>query len=173
MIKTFETPIGDALKTERHIRTNSGLYLDVFNPDPNSILIEDIAHALSMLCRFSGHINQFYSVAEHSLYVSYLLPEELRLEGLLHDATEAYLVDLPTPIKRNMEVYRSVEDNLMSVIAAKFKINFPFHPLIKQADVMALEYEWKNLMINNNLIKTLAPLEAKPIFIEHFKHLTK
>ena len=72
----------------------SGIVIDPFDPCPGLIRIADIAHALSMLCRFNGHCRHFYSVAEHSVRVAARCPKGLRLEGLLHDAVEAYLGDV-------------------------------------------------------------------------------
>jgi uncharacterized protein len=70
------------------IRTYTGLYINVFNPKPEMIEIEDIAHALSFQCRFGGHLPKFYSVAQHSLNCSYLVKEPaLKLTALLHDAS--------------------------------------------------------------------------------------
>ena len=82
------------------IQTMSGVIFYPLDPRPEEIRIEDIAHALSHQCRFAGHCREFYSVAEHSVRVSRELPQEFMLWGLLHDASEAYLVDLPRPIKR-------------------------------------------------------------------------
>ena len=78
--------------------TYTGKKFFPFDPRPEQICIEDIAHGLSMLCRFSGQCPYFYSVAEHSIYVVHCLPDNLQLEGLLHDASEAYLADLPRPV---------------------------------------------------------------------------
>ena len=84
------------------IRTYTGKYINVFDPDPEMIDIEDIAHSLSNTCRWGGHCRKFYSVAQHSVMVVDWLPvsdSKLRLAGLMHDATEAYLTDLSKPIK--------------------------------------------------------------------------
>lgn len=146
------------LYTPNCIRTRSGQYLDVFNPDPEKILIEDIAWALSNIPRFGGHLSVFYSVASHSLSVFDIVciqsPEDTKennmlLRGaLLHDASEAYLMDLPSPIKNRMPEYQTVEANLMNVIADKFNfVGFDKHPLVKAADKAALEDEWNQFML--------------------------
>lgn len=93
------------------------------DPREAEIDILDIAHALANLCRFNGHVKQFYSVAEHSCHVSDLLPQVWKLTGLLHDASEAYLCDLPRPIKRSpgfAEGYLRAERDLERVITKKF-----------------------------------------------------
>lgn len=111
------------------IRTVSGTYIDLLDPHADDIIGEDIAHALSMTCRYGGHVAQFYSVAEHSMHVSTMVLREtgdLRsaLAGLLHDAAEAYLGDIVGPLKRTvaMAPYREIEANLERVIADAFDL---------------------------------------------------
>ena len=96
------------------IGTFSGLRFWPLDPNPEKILIADIAHALAHQCRFGGHASKFYSVAEHSVHVSKLCLPEHALWGLLHDASEAYLVDLPRPLKLLPEFapYREAERRL-------------------------------------------------------------
>ena len=124
------------------IRTRSGAYVNVFDPDPASLLISDIAHGLSHVCRFGGHTPRFYSVAQHSILVARRLPPELRLEGLLHDASEAYLGDMPTPIKDGMPEYRIAEDRMQRALAEKFGVGYPFHALVHEADAAQLRAEF-------------------------------
>jgi hypothetical protein len=121
------------------IRTVSGIYIDVFNQDPDEIDIEDIAHALSMQPRFWGNLYAFYSVAAHSLNCMSLVSDEYKLAGLLHDASEAYLLDIHRPIKHRIANYREIEDRLMYCIAGKYRFVYPFHPDIKQADNSMLQ----------------------------------
>lgn len=133
--------------TTTHLRTYMGKNLDVFNPDPSQIDIMDIAHALSNQCRWGGHTRIFYSVAQHSIAVANRLVPALRVQGLLHDAAEAYLVDLPRPIKKNISEYSQIEDNLMKVIAAKFEFDYPFHPEVLKADDAELQREYEIFML--------------------------
>src|SRR4051812_44303587 len=102
------------------IQTYSGKQFFPMRPIGGDIDIEDIAHALSNQCRFSGHCQRFYSVAEHSLRVAELVTPQHKLWALLHDASEAYLVDLPTPIKRTLEEYRNAENRVMKAICRAF-----------------------------------------------------
>lgn len=98
--------------------------INPFYPNEDGICIEDIAHALSMQCRFNGHICEFYSVAEHSLKVSELIEElggapSLQMQGLLHDASEAYICDIPKPFKDYLDEYLTVEEVLQTTIRHK------------------------------------------------------
>src|SRR5579872_2947230 len=86
------------------IQTASGLEFPLFEPRLDAINIEDIAHGLSMICRFTGQCARFYSVAEHSVHVSHLVPREDAAWGLLHDAAEAYLGDVASPLKKHLKL---------------------------------------------------------------------
>lgn len=123
--------------------TYNGVEFYPLDPNPDDILIEDIAQALSNNCRFCGHVKIHYSVAQHSVIVSQLCDPENALAGLLHDASEAYLSDITRPVKytQKMEGYREIEHNLERVIAQKFGLPFPMTKDIKRADDMALMSE--------------------------------
>lgn len=112
-------------------------YLD--NITIQSIKIEDVAFALSNLSRFCGQTT-FYSVAQHSLDVAAMLPAKLKLSGLLHDATEAYVGDVITPIKRQVPLFYEIEHKIMELIIEKYKID-PYNKLVKKADTLACEIE--------------------------------
>lgn len=116
--------------------TNSGRHIDLMNPDPKQIDINDIALALSKVCRFNGQIKYFYSVAEHSVRVSELLPNNLKLIGLLHDASEAYICDIPTPLKHLLgESYYAIERRIMGAIGEALKVDLTDLPEpVKVAD---------------------------------------
>ena len=155
------------------IGTYTGKLINVFQPDPELICIEDIAHALSQQCRFSGHTARFYSVAEHSVYCAAMVSGKHKLAALLHDASEAYLVDLPSPIKMAMPEYVDIEDRLMKVIAEKFGFQYPLHMEVKKADKAWLNHEWKGLMAREFNMLTLWPENAERIFLRRFNEITK
>jgi hypothetical protein len=98
------------------LMTASGLDFYPMAPDPAAVRIEDIAHALSNICRYGGHVREFYSVAQHSVLVSRALPPHLRLWGLLHDSAEAYVGDIPRPLKRHLVGYEAIEAGVMAAI---------------------------------------------------------
>ena len=102
--------------------TYAGKCVHPLDPHPDEIDIEDIAHALAHVCRFLGHTDRFYSVAQHSVLVSQQVPAADALWGLLHDASEAYICDLAAPIKRDpsMEAYRAAEQRLMACVCRRF-----------------------------------------------------
>jgi hypothetical protein len=133
------------------LQTYSGKQIFPLDPKPEQICIEDIAHALAMICRFNGHTHSFYSVAEHSVFVALNVPVEHRVAALLHDASEAYLCDLPRPIKHNVAGYAEAEDRLMKVIAEKFKFSLPLAPCIKEADTRILLNEREQMLLPSEM----------------------
>lgn len=128
------------------IQTYTGLEFDVTRPDPALIRIEDIAHALSCMPRFAGHTRWFYSVAQHSVHVSQLVPPHLAKAALLHDAAEAYILDMPTPIKLMLPEYREMEDAIMYCAATALRFTHWGADEVKHADKVALATEKRDLM---------------------------
>lgn len=131
-------------------------YVDPLDMTPDDIDILDIAHSLSLQCRFNGHSHGFYSVAAHSVLVSDYIERKLTnegcswpymrrfaLAGLLHDASEAYLCDIPRPLKHQefMDGYRDAEDALLERIFAKYDCAWPMSELIHEADDAILQVE--------------------------------
>lgn len=161
--------------TENAIRTYTGKAFDLLILDPDTICIEDIAHALARVPRFGGHLPNTYSVAQHSVMVSISLPLDLALAGLLHDASEAYLGDMPSPFKKLMPDYKRLESNLMHSIAKKFRFQYPLDPEIKKADASALSEEWNTLVMCDPETDQYADYwnaePAEEIFLAHFKML--
>lgn len=116
------------------IQTYTGRAFTFPPADADAIDIEDIANALSKLCRFGGHCLKFYSVAEHSCLVSDHASDERKLAALLHDASEAYMMDLPRPFKRLFRSYQIAEEEVMRVIAAKFGFEWPLPAEVARID---------------------------------------
>lgn len=128
------------------IETFTGRQFYPLDPNPEDICIEDIAHALSNICRFNGHVKQFYSVAEHSVFVALCSPVKHRVAALLHDASEAYLCDLPRPVKLNVIGYAEAEHRLMECIARKFGFGMPLPEIVKLNDNRILLDEREQFM---------------------------
>lgn len=170
------------------IETFSGGTFHLTIPAPEDVSIQDIAHSLSLLCRFTGHTRQFYSVAQHSVLVSTLVPQDLALEGLLHDASEAYIGDLSSPLKgvilESTTAFLDIETHIHEVIAKRFGTTFPHPPEIKEADNIAVVTERRDFMMPNGTewAGMPAPLEeelvamsstvARAAFLDRFKELT-
>src|SRR5512146_2196359 len=116
------------------IQTYTGRQFWPFNPHPEDVRAEDIAHALSQVCRYQGHCLEFYSVAQHSVLVSYAVPDHLALWGLLHDAAEAYLADIARPLKHAFPYFMGVEEEIEKVIAFRFALPWPKPESVSWAD---------------------------------------
>lgn len=121
--------------------TIGGARIHPFDPNPSMITIDDIAHSLGMQCRYAGHCHFFFSVAEHSVIVSELLPKHLRMEGLLHDAAEAYAQDLAAPIKHHLADYRAMIELNEAAVRARFRLPFTESPLVHEVDMLVGRYE--------------------------------
>lgn len=128
------------------IQTFTGRQFFPLDPQSDEICIEDIAHALANTCRFNGHVRKFYSVAEHSVFVALNVPLQFRPAALLHDASEAYICDLPRPIKHNVVGYKEAEDKVMAAIFAKFNLKLPLPKIVKEVDNRILFDERDTLM---------------------------
>ncbi|MFI5296485.1 MAG: hypothetical protein ACHREM_00185 [Polyangiales bacterium] len=183
------------------ITLHSGLEVDIFNLRVEQILIEDIAHALSNWCRWGAHCSEFYSVAQHCVHVVELLScftshQPTLLSGLLHDASEAYIVDIPRPLKLRPEFafYRTLEREIMALVGTRFGLPPAEPQIVKDADDAMLLIEARDLMPfaqsddRDARIKQMAPLvfslrtyrvtpltppEAKARFLQMFETLTK
>ena len=170
------------------IQVASGKAFPVLAPAPEDIDINDIAHALSRQCRFGGHVKvEHYSVAQHSVLCSqYVSDPDYALQALLHDAAEAYCVDLPRPIKNCglIDGYRTIEDGIFKVIAEKFDIPEKLDPSVKVVDVRMLMTEQRDLMGPQVKpwedsaepfefkIQPMWPNEARWAFLSRFMELT-
>lgn len=170
------------------ILLRSGVMHDLLNPaangDPN---IEDIAHALANICRWTGHTSRFYSVAEHCIRAAAIAPPECKLHVLMHDATEAYLGDVATPLKMLVLNYAALEYDHEVWIRRWVKHMAPegrlFSSFTEQADRIMLHTEARDLMnapwadpefcTEARIHPTIAPVDVAGTFIRIFKELTK
>ena len=167
------------------IQTYTGRKFWPLNPRAEDIHIHDIAHALSMKCRFNGHSKQFYSVAEHSVLVSRYVQSEYAMWGLLHDAAEAYLPDVPRPVKPFLSGFKEIETSVMNIIADVFELGTYIEPPeVKRIDTAILADEQKLVMgeppdqwvlpeppIGDVDILFLRPNDAFTVFMERFNQL--
>ena len=186
---------GSHMTHEPWLRTFTGRSVHILNPRPEEICIQDIAHALANTCRFGGHTPVFYSVADHSLLVSELVPESLALWGLLHDASEAYLHDLTRPLKRVLDSagpqdvtrYAELERRMMAAVCSRFGLPEEMPSLVKAADNTVLATEFRDLFdepISNCIrwagaepmrrsITPVRPDAARDLFLLRFEELTR
>ena len=136
------------------IRTYTGIMFDPLNPDPELVNITDIAHALSLLCRANGHFRNFYSVAQHSINCleeakARGYSEKVQLACLLHDASEAYMSDVPRPLKHMLSEYVAVEETLLQKIYEKYlgsDLTAEEAALVKAVDDDVLYFDLKELL---------------------------
>lgn len=167
------------------LQTYSGLQFYPMDPDPNAVELHDIARSLSMQCRYNGHVKEFYSVAEHCVLVSQLVPAEDALWGLLHDAAEAYVGDMIRPLKNHMPAYHEAENTVMVAIAERFGLKGDMPDSVKEADNRILLDEKIRLMVTEPApwgvpgephgikISAWSPAEAEAAYIARFEELTK
>lgn len=165
---------------------SNGNRFDLEKPWESKFDIEVIAHALSNQCRFNGNCNEFYSVAQHSVLVSFLVPSEIALAGLLHDAAEAFIGDVTTPIKQLLPEFLELEKRVESFLFGRYGLPQELPPEVKTADLVALATEKRDLLSERGswpILEGVEPDEftiipqwpslAKALFIERFYFLTK
>ena len=175
-----------AMITTDYVSTYSGNRFYPLRPHIDKVAIEDIAHGLAYQCRFNGQTQVFYSIAQHSLIVASLVPPRMRLTALLHDAAEAYLGDMVKPLKVLLPEFAALEDKVSAIIAATYGIDFSDYAPIKQADLIALATEKRDLMPHSaerwayldgiaplpGIIDAMGPAEAKQRFLQAFAELS-
>jgi len=146
--------------TETTMWTASGRQIDLMEIQPTDIELWDIAASLSMQARFLGHTaglrrkgmplhQRFYCVAQHCLQVSLRCPPEYALEGLMHDAAEAYMGDITRPVKRLIErlapgALKAIERQIEQAIATQFRLTYPWPEAVHAADDLCCRIEKNN-----------------------------
>lgn len=133
-------------RNNRYILTHSGRPFDFDRPDETPASIEAIAHALSHICRFGGHTRRFYSVAEHSFHCSHIVPAAHAYAALMHDIAEAFLGDIPSPLKQMLPDYRALYSRIETALFADFEVPAPLPDEVKIADLRMLAAEKRDLM---------------------------
>jgi uncharacterized protein len=175
---------------EPWIHTYIGKKFFPLDPKVSDIDILDIAHALSNKCRYAGHTINFYSVGEHSIHIhDYLLSKGYAKSiigwGLLHDAAEAYLFDIPRPIKNQIAGFEQLENNLLSIVAKAFGLPEVMPKIVKEIDFLMLGVEkdqamtsgpkWQENIENMNrlpiILKFWKPKKCEKEFIKRFNGL--
>lgn len=167
------------------IQTYTGRKFWPLDPREDDVAIEDIAHALSLQCRFGGHCLRFYSNAEHSVIVSRFCGDDA-LAGLLHDGSETYLLDMLAPIKAFMPDYKAAEKRCQAAIFRAFGLPEAAPPSVKRADLRLLKTERDQVMAQTGdrwvvddqepldvRILGLAPAAAEFAFLERFAELRR
>lgn len=128
--------------------TYTGIKLNPLNLHPDDIVIEDIAHHLSLLCRYNGACKFLYTVGQHCVFGVDYVSQGNELAYLLHDASEAYLSDMVKGVKDQLEVFRIIEDRLQGIIYKKFNVE-PFdHAEVKRVDYAIMNTEAHAIMSN-------------------------
>lgn len=160
-----------------YLTTFSGKKFSFTNPQPDQICIEDIAHSLSNICRFVGHTRNHYSVAEHSIYVSHYVKPQNKLIGLLHDASEAYLGDVASPLKVLLPNYKELEKKVSNVIFEALGIEVittKTYDDVKRADNLMLEKEF-SFIVNEDwsdrhyfTMRYMSRDEIKTAFLDYY-----
>lgn len=166
------------------IMLQSGAWFDLASPHTSPFTIEDIAHGLAHICRYSGQCDRFFSVAEHSLLVSETA-YGFELEALMHDAAEAFLGDITRPLKQMLPDYKRIEGEVERAIFSRFGIPTPLPREVKKADLRVLAAEQRQIMPPGTdnwlrgqdvvpapiVVRNLSPEEAKSEWLARFEAL--
>ena len=152
---------------------------------PTALTLMEVAVPLSNICRFTGHTKAFYSVAQHSVFVSRIVPPEYAMWGLMHDAAEAVMGDMNTLLKMLLPAFKVLEKDIERVVHAGFGLHGPQPPIVKWADLVALATERRDLMPDDGhewpvlngiyphdqIIVPLLPNDARDLFVARFMQL--
>lgn len=166
----------------------SGGQFNYNRPQESDVTIDDLASALSNICRFSGHLPVFYSVAQHLVNTSHIVPKEYAFTALMHDTAEAFTNDIPTPLKWALPVFKDLEVSIEQAMSDKFGFTYPYPQEVKSADTEMLILEklyvkkdnsvWPNYegievghLLGRVDLNSWQPRRAKREFIERYNEL--
>lgn len=166
----------------------SGAILHYDHPETSDVTIYDLASALSNVCRFSGHLPCFYSVAQHLVNTSRIVKPEFAFDALMHDTAEAFTNDIPTPLKWVFPQFKEIETKIEAGMSKLFGFNFPYPPEVKLADTQMLLLEKKYVKVDDNFwpdyqgyefehlidlvdLKPWQPVRARREFLERYEEL--
>jgi hypothetical protein len=150
------------------MQTYTGRKFDVLSPRAEDVSFVDVAHALAHQCRFNGHTKQFYSVAHHCVIMSREIPPEFALYALLHDAGEAYIGDIPQPVKACLSEIRAIEEGVLAAVyeaAGIRSLDEEAERLVRLYDLKMLLTERQQLMGEPPEPWALDSLNIEPINI--------
>jgi len=181
-LRTTSVNMGDG------ITLLSGAMMNYLDPDSSEVTIDDIASALSNVCRFSGHLPRFYSVAQHAVNTSRIVPLEYAFDALMHDTAEAFTNDLPTPLKVALPIFKELEVKIETAMAKRFMFTYPLADPVKLADSQMLMLEKVYVKEDSNHwtafdgiqyehlmplvdLQSWQPRRAKREFLERFEEL--
>lgn len=167
----------------------SGAQFNYNRPEESDVTLDDLASALGNICRFSGHLPCFYSVAQHLVNTSKIVDPEFAFDALMHDTAEAFTNDLPTPLKWALPIFKELEVKIESAMAEKFGFNYPYPPQVKQADTEMLILEklyvkkddrvwpqYEGIVVDHLIdkvdLKPWQPQRAKREFLERYEELS-
>lgn len=176
------------IKMEDGIALLSGAMFNYNKPEESEVTIEDIATALSNVCRFSGHLPQFYSVAQHLVNTSRIVDREFAFTALMHDTAEAFTNDLPTPLKFTLPIFKELEVKIESAMGDRFGFTYPYPTEVTLADTQMLLLEKTYVKLDTTVweyygdvdyehlkdvvdLKSWQPTRARREFLERFEEL--
>lgn len=166
----------------------SGAQFNYNKPEESDVTLDDLASALSNICRFSGHLPTFYSVAQHLVNTSRIVSVEFAFDALMHDTAEAFTNDLPTPLKWTLPIFKELETKIETAMSKKFSFNYPYPKEVKQADTEMLILEKLYVKLDDRVwpmyegievdhlidkvdLKGWQPQRAKREFLERYHEL--
>lgn len=131
--------------SESTIQLLNGGFFDFIEPARSVYTVQDIARGLSHTARFSGQTDRPYYVGQHCVLVSKMVDAEHALAALIHDGCEAFMADIPSPLKKLLPDYVELEKRAEADMCKRFGVKFPFHPSIKEADNLIFEIERRDM----------------------------